>query len=107
LKVRTTEVEHIPFELADENKRRQTANAISPLIGENFDAAPVWDASTVTSVTYLVIWLPLMRESAALTVSALEGGTLLTVPGAAHDIPLSQPGVIASELHRQITEFTP
>lgn len=53
MKVRTTEVEHILFELADENKRRQIANAISPLIGENFDDAPVWDASTVTSVSDL------------------------------------------------------
>ena len=48
----------------------------------------------------------LIHDSAALTVSALKGSTLLTVQGAAHDIPLSQPGIIASELHRQIAEFT-
>ena len=49
----------------------------------------------------------LMHDSAALTVFALKRSTLVTVPGAAHDIPLSQPGVIVSELHRQIAEFTP
>jgi pimeloyl-ACP methyl ester carboxylesterase len=49
----------------------------------------------------------LMHDSAALTASTLMGSTLLTVPGAAHNIPFSQPGIIASELHRQITEFTP
>lgn len=48
----------------------------------------------------------LMHNSGALTVSALKGSTLVTVQGAAHDIPLSQPGIIASELHRQITELT-
>ena len=48
----------------------------------------------------------LMHDSAALTASALKGSTLLTVQGAAHDIPLSQPGIIASELHRQIAEST-
>jgi pimeloyl-ACP methyl ester carboxylesterase len=48
----------------------------------------------------------LMHDSAALTVSALKGSTLVTVRGTAHDIPLSQPGIIVSELHRQIAEFT-
>jgi pimeloyl-ACP methyl ester carboxylesterase len=49
----------------------------------------------------------LMHDSAGLTASALPGSTLRTVQGAAHDIPFSQPGIIASELHGQITGFTP
>lgn len=46
----------------------------------------------------------LMLDSAKLTTSALPGSTLLTVNGAAHDIPLSRPDIIASTLHRHITD---
>jgi len=42
----------------------------------------------------------LMHDSAALTASARPGSSLRTVQGAAHDIPLSNPDVIASELNR-------
>ena len=48
----------------------------------------------------------LMHESAELTATALPGSTLLTVQGAAHDIPFSQPRIIASTLHGQIIGFT-
>ena len=48
----------------------------------------------------------LMRESAELTSSALPESTLHTVEHAAHDIPLRQPGIIASTLHRHIRDFT-
>lgn len=49
----------------------------------------------------------LMHDSAELTASALPGSTLRTVQSAAHDIPFTHPGIIASELHGQITGFTP
>lgn len=49
----------------------------------------------------------LMRDSANLTASALPRSTLHIVEGAAHDIPLSQPGTVASELHRHIEAFIP
>ena len=48
----------------------------------------------------------LMRDSATLTSSALAGSTLLRVRGAAHDIPLSQPRLVASELDNQITRIS-
>lgn len=43
-----------------------------------------------------------MHDSAELTAKALPVSRLCTVQDGAHDIPFSQPGVIASELHRQI-----
>ena len=45
----------------------------------------------------------LMRDSAELTASACPGSTLRTVEGAAHDIPLKRPGIIASTLNRHIS----
>ncbi|MDL5351070.1 alpha/beta hydrolase [Microbacterium sp. zg-YB36] len=47
----------------------------------------------------------LMHDSAGLTSSALPGSTLLTVEGAAHDIPLSDPRVVVSELDRQMSDW--
>lgn len=44
----------------------------------------------------------LMHDSAALTASALASSRLCTVQDAAHDIPFSQPGIVATELQRQI-----
>jgi pimeloyl-ACP methyl ester carboxylesterase len=48
----------------------------------------------------------LMRDSAQLTASALPGSTVRTVAGAAHDIPLSCPEIIASELHRHLANLS-
>jgi pimeloyl-ACP methyl ester carboxylesterase len=45
----------------------------------------------------------LMHDSAALTASALPGSSLRTVEGSAHDVPLTNPHAIASELKRKIT----
>lgn len=47
----------------------------------------------------------LMHESAALTASTLVGSTLVTVPDAAHDIPLTQPGVVAAAIERHLAEL--
>ena len=47
----------------------------------------------------------LMHDSAKLTTTALPGSKLRMVSGAAHDLPLSQPGTVAAEVSSQITEF--
>lgn len=53
VKVRARTVEHVLFDLNNESEKNRISNALFQKVGEEFDAAPVWDASTVETVENL------------------------------------------------------
>jgi pimeloyl-ACP methyl ester carboxylesterase len=99
----------IPEYLLEDYLRDSTTTSRQTLVSsvrENmrFTLPATWgDYSGEATVLAGVNERKLMHDSANLTASALSGSTLHIVEGAAHDIPISQPGIVASELRRHIT----
>lgn len=49
-KIKTVEIEQTLFDLENESERHRIGNALVQLLGEGFEAAPVWQESTLESV---------------------------------------------------------
>lgn len=53
VKLRAQDIEHVLFDLDNETEKRRIGNALVQQVNEGFEAAPVWDDSTVEAVMYL------------------------------------------------------
>ncbi|KNC19674.1 hydrolase [Arthrobacter sp. RIT-PI-e] len=103
----------IPEHLMEQYLRDSVATSRSTLlssVGENIRFGLPVGWSTYPGQAAVMVGAgerTLMHDFALLTTSALPASTLHTVEGAAHDIPLSHPDVVASVVRRQIREWVP
>lgn len=53
IKLKSQAIEHVLFDFENESEKRHISNALVQLVGEGFEAAPVWEDSTIESVSSL------------------------------------------------------